>query len=92
MANLRRIGQIICAVVVWFTLQGCSSHTVTLVHPLNGATAKCSASGAGLGTGWAQGFVDSCVERYKNMGYLPLDELTPEQRAALQKQGSLPTN
>jgi hypothetical protein len=46
----------------------------------------------GLGTSWAQGFIDSCVQRYKSMGYVPLDELTPKQRADLEKQGSLPTN
>ena len=92
MRSLRKIGQIISAAVLWLALPGCSNQTVTLVHPLNGATAECSASGAGLGTGWAQGFLDSCVERYKNIGYLPLDELTPEQRATLQKQGSLPAN
>jgi hypothetical protein len=77
---------------IWLTLPGCSSHKVTLIHPLTGATAECSASGAGLGTGWAQGFVDSCVERYKKMGYLPSDDLTPEQRATLQKKGAPPAN
>jgi hypothetical protein len=63
-----------------------------LVHPVSAATAKCSASGTGLGTGWAKGFIDSCVARYKSMGYVPLDELTRQQRADLQKQGLLPTN
>lgn len=63
-----------------------------LVHPVSAATAKCSASGTGLGTGWAQAFIDSCVERYKTMGYVPLDELTPGQRTHLQKQGALPGN
>jgi hypothetical protein len=84
--------QITWAAVLSFELSGCSSQAVTLVHPGSAATAKCSASGTGLGTGWAQGFVDSCVARYKSMGYVPLDELTPQQRAEMQKQGSLPTN
>jgi hypothetical protein len=92
MRSLRKIGRIIWPAVIWLALPGCSSHTVTLIHPLTGATAECSASGAGLGTGWAQGFVDSCVARYKNMGYLPSDDLTPDQQAALQKKGALPAN
>jgi hypothetical protein len=91
MRSLPTTGQIfIWAAVLWLVLSGCSSQGVTLVNPVSAATAKCSASGAGLGTGWAQDFIDSCVERYKSMGYIPLDELTPEQRTELQKQGSLP--
>ncbi len=73
-------------------LSSCSSEAVTLVNLNSGATTKCSASGAGLGTGWARSFVDSCIARYKSMGYVPLDELTAEQRADLQKRGSLPTD
>ncbi len=65
---------------------------MTLVNLNNGATTKCSASGAGLGTGWAQTFIDSCIARYRGMGYVPLDELTAEQRADLQKRGALPAN
>ena len=87
-----QISQIIWVAVVGFGLSGCSTRVVTLVHPVSGASAKCSASGAGLGTVWAESFIDNCIERYKDMGYLPLDELTPEQRDALQKQGSLPAN
>jgi hypothetical protein len=84
--------QITWAAVLSFALSGCSSQAVTLVHPGGAATANCSASGTGLGIGWAEGFVDSCVRRYQSMGYVRLDELTPQQRAELQKQGSLPTN
>lgn len=89
MRSLPKTGQIFTwAAVLSFALSGCSSQGVTLVNPVSAATAKCSASGVGLGTSWAQGFIDSCVGRYKSMGYVPLDELTPEQRAELQKQGS----
>jgi hypothetical protein len=92
MRALPKAGQIVWAAVLWFVLSGCSSQGVTLVHPISAATAKCSASGTGLGTGWAQSFIDSCIARYKSLGYVPLDELTPEQRAALEKRGSWPTN
>jgi hypothetical protein len=76
--------------VLWFALWGCSSQGVTLVNPISAATAKCSASGTGLGTGWAEDFVGNCVRRYRNMGYVPLDDLTPDQRADLKNRGSLP--
>jgi hypothetical protein len=73
-------------------LPACSSQGVTLINPASAATAKCSASGTGLGTGWADVFMDSCLSRYKQMGYVLLDQLTPEQRADLQKRGALPAN
>ncbi len=78
--------------VVWIAVSSCSSQGVTLVNPNSGATTKCSATGAGLGTGWAQAFIDSCIARYKSMGYVPMDELTPEQRTDLERRGSLPTD
>jgi hypothetical protein len=71
---------------------GCSSEAVTLVNLDSGAITKCSATGAGLGTGWARTFVDSCIARYRSLGYVPLDELTAEQRADLQKRGGRPTD
>jgi len=80
------------AAVFSIALWACSSQGVTLINPVNAATAKCSASGTGLGTRWADVFMDSCLSRYKQMGYVPLDQLTPEQRAALQKRGALPAH
>ncbi len=83
---------ILCLLVFSMAVSSCSSEAVTLVNLNSGATTKCSATGAGLGTGWARTFVDSCIARYKSLGYVPLDELTAEQRADLEKRDSLPTD
>jgi hypothetical protein len=68
----------------------CSSQDVTLVHPQNGATVQCSGSGFGLGASWVKGYIADCVRHNERRGYVPLDELTPPQRAALAKRGLLP--
>lgn len=80
------------AAVLCTASSGCAARSMTLIDPVSAATAKCSASSTGLVTGWADIFMSSCVKRYKNMGYVPLDELTPEQRAHLQRRGSLPAD
>jgi hypothetical protein len=87
-----KAGPILCLAVLWIAVSSCSSEGVTLVNLNSGATTKCSATGTGLGTGWARTFIDSCIARFKSMGYVGLDELTTEQRADLQKRGSLPAN
>jgi hypothetical protein len=92
MKTLSKPGPMLYLLVFGIAVSGCSSESITLVNLNSGATTKCSATGTGLGTGWARTFIDSCIERYKNMGYVRLDELTPEQRADLQKRGYLPKN
>lgn len=92
MKTLPKAGPILCLAVLWIAVSSCSSESIALVNLSSGATTKCSATGTGLGTGWARTFIDSCIARYKSMGYVRLDELTPEQSADLQKRGSLPTN
>jgi len=69
---------------------GCSSQTVKFVQPQSGATAECSASGFGIGAAWVEGTLRECVKRYEDRGYLPLDKLTSEQRADLERRGLLP--
>jgi len=68
----------------------CSSQTVGLIQPQSGATAECSASGFGIGAAWVEGTLRECVKRYEDRGYLPLDQLTSEQRADLERRGLLP--
>jgi len=92
MKSVPRAWTILRLVVFCMAVSSCSSEAVTLVNLNSGATTKCSATGTGLGTGWARTFVDSCVARYKSMGYVRIDDLTAEQRADLQKGGSLPTD
>jgi len=72
------------------SLQACASQSVLLVHPQSGATVRCNASGSGLMSGFAEGFVEECVSRYEKEGYISTDKLTPEQRVDLEKRGVLP--
>lgn len=67
----------------------CSSHSVALINPKDGATAKCSAMGAGIGAAWVQSYIGNCIREYESSGYVKTDELTPEQRADLEKRGLL---
>jgi hypothetical protein len=92
MKSLPKLRQALRLVIFCFAVSSCSSEAVTLVNLNSGATTKCSASGAGLGIGWATTFLDTCIDRYEKMGYLRLDELTAEQRADLQRRGVLPTD
>jgi hypothetical protein len=89
MKNLKRILFLLPAVALLLS-SACSSQDVTLVHPHNGATVQCSGSGFGLGATWVKGYVDDCIRRNEIRGYVPLDKLTPQQRAALEKRGLLP--
>ena len=71
-------------------ISACSSQGVTLVHPQSGSTMKCAATGVGIGSGWVTSFIGDCVRQYQSKGYVPLAELTPEQRADLEKRGLFP--
>jgi hypothetical protein len=70
-------------------LAACSSRSVELINPKSGATAKCSAMGAGIGAAWVQSYIGKCIREYESTGYVKMEELTPEQRADLEKRGLL---
>ncbi len=73
-------------------LPACASHAVNLVNPQSGATLECSGSGFGLASAWVQGHIDDCIRRSKTRGYIPIDKLTSEQRADLERRGLLHKN
>jgi hypothetical protein len=68
-------------------LTACSSGRVMLANPRTGATLECGASGWGLFAPAASGMVDDCVRRYEPDGYVPVDRLTPQERADLERRG-----
>lgn len=61
-----------------------------MIHPQSGATAWCGGVGMGLMFGGAESFVGSCASSYERQGYVPVEKLTPEQRADLERRGLLP--
>jgi len=71
-------------------LSACTSYIEKLVQPRSGATAECNASGFGWGSGFAETALGECTKRYESRGYVPLDKLTSEQRADLERRGLLP--
>ncbi|HEX2228313.1 MAG TPA: hypothetical protein VHM64_14340 [Candidatus Binatia bacterium] len=71
-------------------LGACTSQAVTLVDPQSGATAECSGSGFGFAGLGLKGYIDDCVRQAETRGYVPLDNLTAEQRIELEKRGMLP--
>ena len=71
-------------------LSGCASQTVKFVQPQSGATAECSASGFGIGAGFSDSYLTSCVHSYEGRGFVKIDQLTPAQRAELEARGLMP--
>jgi hypothetical protein len=71
-------------------LSACTSQTVKMIQPQTGARAECSGSSFGIGPLFAESFVDSCARVYENRGYVPMQRLTPEERANLERRGLLP--
>jgi hypothetical protein len=69
-------------------IAACASDSVLLVNPRTGASVKCAASGSGLMAPAATGMVDDCIRRYPE--YVPVDRLTPAERADLERRGALP--
>ena len=69
---------------------GCANQTIKFVQPQNGSTAECSASGFGIGAGFSDSYLTSCVRSYEERGFVKLDQLTPAQRADLQARGLMP--
>lgn len=86
--DLRRISLGFCFLV----LSACTSQTVKMIQPQTGATAECSGSSVGIGPLFSGNFVDSCARVYENRGYVPLQRLTPEERASLERRGLLPND
>jgi hypothetical protein len=72
------------------TMFGCTSQTVKMIQPQTGATADCSGSSYGFGQLFTESFVDSCARAYQDRGFVPLERLSPEGRADLEKRGLLP--
>jgi hypothetical protein len=70
-------------------MAACSSASVTLVQPRTGARIECGASGWGIMYGAAAGIVDECVRSHAPDGYVPVEKLTPEERADLERRGVL---
>jgi hypothetical protein len=85
-------GASLCSAFTLLTLAACTSQTVKFIHPQSGATAECSASGIGIGASFSEGFVSGCGRSYEDRGYVRLEQLTPEQRADLERRGLLPKN
>lgn len=71
-------------------LFACTSQTVKMIQPHTGATADCSGSSYGFGQLFTESFVDSCARAYQDRGFVPLERLSPEARADLEKRGLLP--
>ncbi|HWP56526.1 MAG TPA: hypothetical protein VNL14_01425 [Candidatus Acidoferrales bacterium] len=69
---------------------GCASKSVSFVHPQTGARAKCAASGFGFMSVVVGSTVDECVRRIEKEGFVPVEKLTPQERADLEARGLLP--
>jgi hypothetical protein len=85
--------QVIAGCIVLMALSllaGCTSQTVTMIQPRTGATAECSGSSYGFGPLFSETISDSCARVYEDRGFVPLERLTPEDRASLEQRGLLP--
>ena len=74
----------------FLALSACTSQTVKMIQPQTGATADCSGLSYGFGQLFTESFVDSCARAYQDRGFVPLERLSPEARADLEKRGLLP--
>ncbi len=75
---------------VSLVLFGCTGQTVKMIQPRTGATSECSGSSYGFGQLFSESFVDSCARAYQDRGFVPLERLSPEERASLEQRGLLP--
>jgi hypothetical protein len=75
---------------VSLVLAGCTGQTVKMIQPRTGATSECSGSSYGFGQLFTESFVDSCARAYQDRGFVPLERLSPEERASLEQRGLLP--
>ena len=83
---------LVALTVLIAALTGCSSNSVSMIHPQSGATADCSASGFGIGASFSDGFVSGCGRAYEERGYVSVERLTPEQRTNRERRGLMPKN
>jgi hypothetical protein len=89
----RKSGARILAIIFSLSLLplgACASQTVKMIQPQTGATADCSGSSVGIGPLFSESFVDSCARVFQDRGYVPMERLTPEERANLERRGLLP--
>ena len=71
-------------------LSSCASQSAMLVHPQSGSTVRCEEGGIGILAAAVGPRVEECLNRYQTKGYVPLEKLTPGQRADLERRGLLP--
>lgn len=88
----RNLARSIILTSVALALVGCTSQTVKMIQPRTGATAECSGSSYGFGPLFSESVADSCARVYEDRGFVPLERLTPEDRASLEQRGLLPKN
>jgi hypothetical protein len=83
----------VCApifLVLLLSLAACSSRSVTLVNPRSGARIECGGTGYGIMAPAAEGIVEECIRDYERQGYVPVERLSPAERADLERRGALP--
>ena len=88
--RMRIYAECLLAVMFLIVMSACTSQSVKMVQPQTGATAECSGSGYGIGTSFSEGFIGGCTRAYENRGFVRLEQLTPDQRASLERRGLLP--
>jgi hypothetical protein len=69
----------------------CSTERVTLVQPRTGATIECTGSGWGIMAPAAPNIVDECARKFERDGYVPVERLTPGERADLERREATPS-
>jgi len=88
--RMRIYAECLLAVMFLIVMSACARQSVKMVQPQTGATAECSGSGYGIGTSFSEGFIGGCTRAYENRGFVRLEQLTPDQRASLERRGLLP--
>jgi len=88
--KMRVYVQRVFAASLLLAISTCASQSVKMIQPQTGATADCSGSGYGIGTSSSEGFIAGCTRAYENRGFVRLEQLTPEQRASLERRGLMP--
>lgn len=88
--RIRIYAERLLALMLLSVMSACASQTVKMIQPQTGATADCSGSGYGIGTSFSEGFIAGCTRAYENRGFVRLEQLTPEQRASLERRGLMP--
>ena len=68
---------------------GCASESLVLVDPQTGSTVRCGAAGSGILASAVGSSMEECL-KYEDRGYVPVEKLTPEERASLERRGLLP--